>query len=256
MGFGFSWSTFVVEIVNFLILVWLLTRFFYQPVLRTIASREQRIKDELSHAQDAQTEAAELTKRYETRLADWEQEKAGLRERFDAELATLRATRESELQDVLERERRQAAVAAAIKERDEQRRLWQQSARDASRFAARLLSRLATPSLERRLIEVTSEDLMSLPSDKRATLANAANGKADAVITSRYALDETERSALAAALETCLGKKPSLAFKCDDNLVAGLRIEVGTAIIDANVGAELAWFAQTESAQAESNVAG
>jgi len=251
MGFGFSWSTFVVEIVNFLILVWLLTRFFYQPVLRTIAARENKIKEELSRAKDAQTEAANLTKRYEARLSDWEQEKASLRERFDAELASLRTTRENELQQALERERQQAAVAAAMKERDEQRRLWQQSARDASRFAARLLSRIASPSLEQRLIEVTAQDLQALPAEQKAVLASAANGKADATVISRYTLDDAERAMIAAALDRCLGKTPSLAFKLDDTLVAGLRIEVGTATIDANVGAELAWFTQ-----AESNVAG
>lgn len=247
MGFGFSWSTFVVEIVNFLVLVWLLTRFFYQPVLRSIASREQKIKDELTRAEDAQTEAANLTKRYEARLSDWEKEKARLRERFDAELAALRTARESELQDVLEKERRQAAVAAAAKERDEQRRLWQRSARDASNFAARLLSRVASPALEQRLIEVTAEDLQMLTAEQKASLASAVNGKMEATVISRYALDESEKVTISAALERCLGKRPSLAFKLDDTLVAGLRIEVGTATIDANVGAELAWFAQTES---------
>jgi len=247
MGFGFSWSTFVVEIVNFLVLVWLLTRFFYQPVLRSIASREQKIKDELTRAEDAQTEAANLTKRYEARLSDWEKEKARLRERFDAELAALRTARESELQDVLEKERRQAAVAAEAKERDEQRRLWQRSARDASNFAARLLSRVASPALEQRLIEVTAEDLQMLTAEQRASLASAVNGKMEATVISRYALDESEKTTISAALERCLGKRPSLTFKLDDTLVAGLRIEVGTATIDANVGAELAWFAQTES---------
>lgn len=247
MGFGFSWSTFVVEIVNFLVLVWLLTRFFYQPVLRSIASREQKIKDELTRAEEAQTEAANLTKRYEARLSDWEKEKARLRERFDAELAALRTARESELQDVLEKERRQAAVAAAAKERDEQRRLWQRSARDASNFAARLLSRVASPALEQRLIEVTAEDLQMLTAEQKASLASAVNGKMEATVISRYALDESEKVTISAALERCLGKRPSLAFKLDDTLVAGLRIEVGTATIDANVGAELAWFAQTES---------
>lgn len=251
MGFGFSWSTFFVEIVNFLILVWLLTRFFYQPVVRAIAAREEKIKDELSRAERAQTEAANLTKRYEARLSDWEKEKAQLRERFDSELAAVRTARENELQEILEKERRQAAVAAAMKERDERRRLWQQSARDAGTFAARFLSRVASPSLEQRLVEVTAEDLRALPVEQRATLANAANGKIAATVISRYALEEDERTTIATALEICLGKMPALTFKLDETLIAGLRIEVGTATIDANVGAELAWFTQTES-----NVAG
>ena len=40
---GFDWSTFVLEIVNFLILVYLLKRFLYQPILHAIEAREQRV---------------------------------------------------------------------------------------------------------------------------------------------------------------------------------------------------------------------
>ena len=34
-----NWSTFVLEIINFLILVWVLKRFLYKPVLAAIAQR-------------------------------------------------------------------------------------------------------------------------------------------------------------------------------------------------------------------------
>ncbi|HTX02273.1 MAG TPA: hypothetical protein VMD07_01230, partial [Candidatus Acidoferrales bacterium] len=68
---GFSWSTFFVESINFLILIWLLTRFLYQPVTRTVAARERHITDELKRASDTQAKADELTRHYESRLADW-----------------------------------------------------------------------------------------------------------------------------------------------------------------------------------------
>lgn len=86
-----------------------------------------------------------------------------------------------------------------------------------------------------------------LTAEQKASLASAVNGKMEATVISRYALDESEKATISAALERCLGKRPWLTFKLDDTLVAGLRIEVGTATIDANVGSELAWFAQTES---------
>lgn len=247
MGLGFSWSTFFVEIVNFLILVWLLTRFFYRPVLRTIASREQHIKDELSRAQQMQATATELTRRYEARLADWEREKMGLRERFEAELATLRATREDELRVSLERERRQAEAAAQMRERDETRRLWQRAAHDASEFAARLLTRFASPALEQRLIAATVEDLDAMPVAGRAALASAVNGNIEATVISRYALDDAQRAAILEAVGKCVGKPPALTYKQDPALVCGVRIELGNATINANVGAELSWFAQIEN---------
>ena len=37
-----SWPTFILEIVNFLVLVWILKRFLYQPILQAIEERKAR----------------------------------------------------------------------------------------------------------------------------------------------------------------------------------------------------------------------
>ena len=34
-----DWTTFALEIINFLVLVWILKRFLYRPVLDTLARR-------------------------------------------------------------------------------------------------------------------------------------------------------------------------------------------------------------------------
>ncbi|MCH9698254.1 MAG: F0F1 ATP synthase subunit B, partial [Gammaproteobacteria bacterium] len=42
-----DWFTVSAQIINFLILVWLLKRFLYQPILNAIDAREQRIATQL-----------------------------------------------------------------------------------------------------------------------------------------------------------------------------------------------------------------
>ena len=57
-----DWFTVVAQVVNFLILVWLLKRFLYKPILDAIDAREKRIASELADA-DAKKAAAEQTAR-------------------------------------------------------------------------------------------------------------------------------------------------------------------------------------------------
>jgi F-type H+-transporting ATPase subunit b len=45
-----DWFTVGAQVVNFLILVWLLKRFLYKPILHAIDEREQRIAKELADA--------------------------------------------------------------------------------------------------------------------------------------------------------------------------------------------------------------
>jgi len=45
-----SWSTFLLEIINFLVLVWILKHFLYKPVLDVIARRRSGIEKTLADA--------------------------------------------------------------------------------------------------------------------------------------------------------------------------------------------------------------
>lgn len=47
----FDWFTVLAQIANFLILMWLLKRFSYKPVLDTIDAREKRIADLLKETE-------------------------------------------------------------------------------------------------------------------------------------------------------------------------------------------------------------
>ena len=45
-----DWTTLVLEIINFLVLVWILKRFLYRPVMEAIAARQQRVEGKLAEA--------------------------------------------------------------------------------------------------------------------------------------------------------------------------------------------------------------
>ena len=49
----FDWTTFALEIVNFLVLVWILRRFLYRPVTDVIARRAAEVEHRLTGAHEA-----------------------------------------------------------------------------------------------------------------------------------------------------------------------------------------------------------
>ncbi|HTX59322.1 MAG TPA: F0F1 ATP synthase subunit delta [Verrucomicrobiae bacterium] len=244
----FSWSTFLIEIANFAVLVWILTRFLYRPVQRVIAGRQKKIRDELAHAQELAAKSESLVKQYDGRLHDWEAEKAKLKAAFDAELSERRAEREVELRAALAREREGAEAAARLREQETLRKLGAQAAGEAARFCARLLARVASPALEASLVDASIEDLRGLAQDRRALLARSFDGRTEAVVTTRYALDDERRHALLAALQLSLGRAPAASFRQSDDLVAGLRVDLGTMTLEGSLAGELQWFAQAEGA--------
>jgi F-type H+-transporting ATPase subunit b len=245
---GFSWSTFFIQILNFVVLIWILTRFLYQPVTRAIAGRQKEIREELQQADEVKQHSEALSRQYEDRLKDWEREKAQLKAAFDKELNDERIQRESQLRASLEREREQAEAAARVREREAARRLQREAAQNAAQFCARLLSRVASPELEGMIVDAAIADMQSFSADQRASLSRALDGRPEVVVTTRYPLDEARRAALADALTTYLSRAPHPRFEQNDALVAGLRVDLGTMRLEGNLAGELQWFSQMSGA--------
>ncbi len=244
-----SWSTFLLEIVNFVVLVWILKRFLYRPVLAVIARRRAGIDRELADAAALKTEAEALRTRYEGRVEEWNAERQKAREALNQELDAERAKRLEALRGALERERTQAAAAEARRQADTAERVERTALEQAARFAARLLEHAAGPETERRLAELALEQLAALPAAQAAEIADglAAARAPEAptlAVASAYPLDQTLRDRLATALAALLGRAPHCEFVEDPSLVAGLRVTVGPWVLGLNVRDELAGFAR------------
>lgn len=239
-----DWTTFALEVFNFLVLVWILKRFLYQPVLEVLARRQSAVAHTLDEARRNETRAAALQAQFENRLADWDAEKATLRAGLQGELNAERDRRMQALNLTLDEERDRQRARQVQSERERLGALEAQAMAQARAFATRLLSRLASPELEGRLLEVFLADLAQLPADHFARL----NGiplaaEARVLITSAFPLAEGQRQRLAEALTHYLGVQPVLCWERDDRLLAGLRVVVGPWQLHLSLADELADFA-------------
>jgi F-type H+-transporting ATPase subunit delta len=70
-------------------------------------------------------------------------------------------------------------------------------------------------------------------------LKDTAEGVADVTVTSAAALNEAQRSRLAAALEKRLQRKVRLHCEIDPNLIGGAVVRAGDLVIDGSVSARL-----------------
>ena len=77
----FDLTTFAIEVLNFLVLVWLLKRFFYRPVLTALEKRQAETAEIISKAEVMQHEAEVLKSEYQMRLSKVDQERAAAKAR-------------------------------------------------------------------------------------------------------------------------------------------------------------------------------
>ncbi|MBV1930727.1 MAG: F0F1 ATP synthase subunit delta [Porticoccaceae bacterium] len=250
-------STFILEIINFLVLVWILKRFFYQPVLDVIARRKAGIEETLTKAELLQSTAEDLQGQYEMRLTHWEQEKQAARQSLDDDICSEREERLATLQSELEVEREKEAVLIRQKLEDERQKNVDTALNQGAQFATRLLCAVSSSELEQRLTKLLLDDLEKLPAEQLDRL-HTANGIETGVplsksssdtaitITSAYPLDATIRKAVEQACAKILPSTNQFHYQQDPDLIAGLRISVGSWVLAANLQDELKGFTSFE----------
>jgi F-type H+-transporting ATPase subunit b len=240
-----NWSTFVLEIINFLVLVWILQRFLYRPVLDIIAERQKAIQARLDEARQLKEESESLRNSYGSRLGEWEKERAAAREQLERDLDAERARQRGALADELEREKEKSRVVDERKEADKKRETERQALLQAAAFSAKLLAAASGPELEQRLVDVLLRDLEGLGEDRVADIRERSGGTPDFIdVASGYDLDTGRRQHLASALQKLFGESVEVRFRIDTSLIAGLRVVVGSWVLAADVQDELRGFAE------------
>jgi F-type H+-transporting ATPase subunit b len=241
----FDGLTFGLEIVNFLVLVWILKRFLYRPVLDAIARRKAAIERTLADAGAKAAQAAALEAQYRDRLADWETEKQALRAQALRDVDAERTQRMAEVERAVAQERERREVLARRQTQDWRNRVEADALAQGAAFAARLLGRVAAPEVEARLVALVLEDLRRLPEPQVAALREACRAApATLEVTSAFALGADAQAALARAFGEAAGAALPAQFAHDPALVAGVRARIGPWVMHANVEDELKFFAE------------
>lgn len=240
-----NWSTFVLEIINFLVLVWILKRFLYRPVLNVIARRRTSIEKSLADAKALHDDAEDLQTRYQDRLAAWEQERQQARQQLGQDIESERLQGLEALQSELEQEKEKARVAEERRQIDARRKIEEVALTQAARFASRLLSDAVGPELEARLVDLLLEQLPALPAARVEALRCAcAEAPSPTVVTSACPLTDAQREALENALKPVTSATIPWKYEQDPALLAGVRITVGAWVLGANLQDELKAFAE------------
>lgn len=71
---GFQFDKFIWQVVNFFILLFLLKKFAFKPIMNMLDERKQSIEDAINNAESAKAESEKLRQEYETRLAEAKQD--------------------------------------------------------------------------------------------------------------------------------------------------------------------------------------
>jgi F-type H+-transporting ATPase subunit b len=220
-----DWFTVGAQALNFIILVWLLKRFLYKPILDAIDAREKRIAAELADADAKKAEAQKERDEFQHKNQEFDRQRAALLDQATQEAKSERERLINEARtaaDALATSRQQAlrsdaqSLSQTIRHRTEQ---------EVFAIARKALTDLATTSLEERIGEVFTRRLRSMDDKTKQGLAGALKTATEpALVRSVFELPAAQRAAIQNALNETFSADVRVRYETAPDLVSGIEL--------------------------------
>ena len=220
-----DWFTISAQALNFLILVWLMNRYLYKPILNAIDAREKRIAAELADADSKKAEAQKERDEFQHKNEEFDKQRAALLTRATEEV-------KSERERLLD-EARRGADALTAKRLDtlqsDTRNLHQvissRTQHEVFAIARKALADLASTSLEERMTDVFTRRLRTIDGAAKESLAGALKTASDpALVRSTFDLPAGQRTEIQNALNETFSAEIRIRFETAPNLISGIEL--------------------------------
>ena len=241
-----DWFTVAAQALNFGVLVWLMKRNLYKPILAAIDAREALVSAELANAATKSRLADQAAESFERKNSAFDLGRAVLvaKATEEGQAAALRILESARLQaDELQDKRRASLEREAM---DFASGLRQSAQQTFFSLARRVFKDLANGSLEEQVTARFCEQLRNLRQSERATF-DAALGTSGvpARIRMAFAMPSDQQQRLRAAVDETFGRAIPLRFEVAPDLVSGIELaaqgqRLGWSIADYLVELEAA----------------
>jgi F-type H+-transporting ATPase subunit b len=220
-----DWFTVGAQALNFIILVWLLKRFLYKPILNAVDAREKRIAAELADADAKKAEAQKERDEFQHKNEEFDQQRASLLSKMTDEAKGERQRLLDDARkaaDALSAKRGEALRSDANNLNQAIRRRTQQ---EVFAIARKALTDLATTSLEERMSEVFIRRLHTMDGKAKEGLGEALKTASEpALLRSAFDLPAEQRAAIQKALNETFSAEIHIRFETAPDLVSGIEL--------------------------------
>ena len=218
-----DWFTVGAQLLNFLILVWLMKRFLYKPILQAMDAREKRIAKELVDADAKKAEAQKELNEFQHKNEQFDQQRAALLSKATDEAKAERVRLLDVVRTDADALRTKRQEMLQIEQRSLCREISRWTQKEVFAIARKTLTDLAATSLEERMSEMFIRRLRALPSEAKTLLATALKSSTQpARLRSAFDLPPAQQAAIQHALNETFSAEIHLQFETVPELISGI----------------------------------
>ena len=231
-----NWFTVIAQIINFLILVFLLQRFLYKPIMQTIKKRQTMIEARWQDAEIAQEEA-------QREAGTYRQQQEKLRQQQETMTAQMVQKVEEQHNQLLTKARQEVEEmqkkwkeALLQEQNDFIRSLRQQIAEQTHVIARQALQDLANADLEQQMIASFCQRLQNIDENQKQIITQSLqDSHQPIIIKSSFEISPESRQQITKALQIQIVSNNPLEFQTSPDLICGIQVKLAAYVISWNL---------------------
>lgn len=221
-----DWFTVAAQLVNFSILVYLLKRFLYNPIVKHMNEREEKIKNRLKEASDKTEQAEQKIEEYRNKERELEEQSEEMLSQADRAAQKRKKEMLDHARQEVENKRQDWFKSLENDQDNFSRELKKRTGREVIEVTRRAMQDLADAALEDRLADTLLDRLKNLDENATKKLAKACNG--EVTVLSTFELDATCKRKITATLHETCNNQTEVVYQTDRDFPLGIEISVGS----------------------------
>lgn len=245
----FDWFTFIAQFINFIILVLLLKRFLFKPVLKAVDERERSIAAQIQDAENVKKEAITELNDYRQKNMELDQRRQEFLDEAIQEANEERNKQLKQLKTEIETLRFQFNETIENEQKSLKEEIKRLTKDEVFTIVRKVLYDLASSNLEDQMAEVFIEKLKKLNAKEKEQIRSEIHKiKSGLIVRTTYELATPQQKTLTDILSNSHFGKLPVRFETAPELVSGIELIAG--------GYKLVWSIEDYLAAMEGNMAG
>jgi len=241
-----DWFTLIAQIFNLLLLLFLLRKFLYLPVLKAVEVRQKMISDELKKAQNLRLKAQKAEELCLQKAKDLDKEKQRVLAAVQREADKLAADLREQAQSQYYQEQKKWKSRLELEQKNFDKALQKLTAEYFNRFADKAIKQMADVHLNELLVRQFVQKLQNLPEEERISLKDNFTKQKNIQIQTAMELSQDLKSLIENVLINDFGINENMKFqyKLNPELVSGIILQGGEYMVEWSLNSYLLEFEQ------------
>jgi len=213
-----DWFTVGAQVLNFLVLLWLMKHFLYKPILNAIDVREKKIADEIENADKKMANAEKEGAEFKEKNRKFDKERAELLDKAVKDADKRHTELLDEVRKEIEGQRKKQLETLQNEQKSLSTHIQQRTQEEVFSIARKTLMDLADVTLEDRILKVFIHKISEISFVEKTDFA---------LIRSSFEIAPEQKNDLELAVKEGFKRNISIRYEVSPRLVAGIELSSG-----------------------------